>query len=641
MSIQGIYNNFFGEQKADQVQFMLDNHDTVREVECTQGELVMYHDAWLTGLNLDPLDAYHDLYLALNDVSDNSEFLDFFPRVNGRLTDIISMSDVISNKRKKYFTVEGVVMFKDDNLWEEINKVFLCTKCGVSFVRPLGIKPESCPNCLNTWLTKGSVEVSDGTQVNLTYIQLGERRDDGTMLYVNGFIYGLNTQNLTVGEKIVANCIRNQQKEGKYYTTIFMVIGWEGSKNMWENVEFDTSKYESVDHNMMFERVIKSIAPSVVGYKDIKKAIALQMVLGGKWEEVDETTTRIWINLLLPGEPGTAKSRLMEALSKIHPKVAWAGGSRTTTAGLTVGLEDHPIKRGSKIPRPGALVRGHKGIALVDEMDKVDDKDMKSIQSAMESGVVSVAMSGVNATFKAETCIFACCNPEKVFFKEPQYGGSLKEQVGIPDEIMSRFDLIYTLVDKADKVNDKAIAEVMWNGVVHDDDIMHPLEIREYIGYLRSLPLPSLNQVAGMVSDWFVKIRQEHKDDKVGKRVMNTIKRLSLGFGIFRQSKDLLGETCVTEKDVTDAQDMYHQMLSNLSSSDTWDSYRMFSPISSDYQKLRDRILTQIRTQGPTIDELVDMNPKDEKYTIEKELLYLKDRRIVYEDREGKIKEVN
>jgi len=391
--------------------------------------------------------------------------------------------------------------------------------------------------------------------------------------------------------------------------------------------------FDSLDREQFFDKLVRSVAPSVVGYRDIKTAILLQAVMGGMWEELDGTTLRKWINILLAGDPGTAKSRIMQYISRLHPKVVWAGGSRTSTGGLTVGLEDSPIKHGKKIPRPGALVRGHNGIALIDEFDKIDDKDQKSVQGAMEQGVVDVAMVGVQASFPSHTAIFASCNPKDTFFKDSQYGGDLKEQIGISKEIYSRFDLVFTLMDKPDKDRDGEIVEVLWNGARPEKDYISPEVIQKYIAYIRSLPEPDLSVVMPKVREWYVNLRWDNKDERLGARVVNSIKRLSLAFAMFRRSTGVDGKVIVSDKDLKDAQDMYHDMLSNLAGYDTWDSTKHYTNFTAKSMNLRDRILKQIRTQEPSYSELFGFNPHDDRAEIEKEVEYLANRGIIYNNK--------
>ncbi|MEM4243411.1 MAG: minichromosome maintenance protein MCM, partial [Candidatus Bathyarchaeia archaeon] len=200
-------------------------------------------------------------------------------------------------------------------------------------------------------------------------------------------------------------------------------------------------------------KIMNSIAPSIYGYEHIKEAI-MYLLFGGVSKSLPDITVRGEINTLLIGDPGTAKSQLLQYVARIAPRGLYTSGRGTTAAGLTAAVIRE--KGGSMSLEAGALVLADKGIACIDEMDKMRPEDRVAIHEAMEQHTVSVAKGGIVATLNARTAILAAANPSLGRY-EPHR--TVAENISLPVTILSRFDLIFVLRDIPNKDSDAKMLE--------------------------------------------------------------------------------------------------------------------------------------------------------------------------------------
>ncbi len=205
----------------------------------------------------------------------------------------------------------------------------------------------------------------------------------------------------------------------------------------------------------VYGKIARSIAPTIYGNDDVKEAIALQMFGGIAKEMPDGSSLRGDIHVLLVGDPGIAKSQLLRYVIKLAPRGIYTSGKSASSAGLTAAAVKDDLGDGRWTLEAGALVLADKGIAAVDEMDKMQKEDRSSLHEAMEQQSISVAKAGINATLRTRCSLLGAANPKLGRFDE---FSSISEQVNMPPSLLSRFDLIFIMKDKPDAIRDLNIA---------------------------------------------------------------------------------------------------------------------------------------------------------------------------------------
>ena len=240
-------------------------------------------------------------------------------------------------------------------------------------------------------------------------------------------------------------------------------------------------------------KIIHSLAPSVYGYEHIKEAI-MYLLFGGAAKHFPDIIIRGDLNVLMVGDPGTAKSQLLQYVAKIAPRGLYTSGRGTTAAGLTAAvLRD---KTGGMTLEAGALVLADKGVAAIDEMDKMRTEDRVAIHEVMEQHTVSIAKGGIVATLNARTSILAAANPTLGRYDPYRTVG---ENISLPVTILSRFDLIFILRDVPEATKDAQMTEHILNlhrtGVSPTEAPIEAELFRKYVSYAKNVK-PTLTQGA-------------------------------------------------------------------------------------------------------------------------------------------------
>ncbi|KAF7978919.1 hypothetical protein HWV62_44452 [Athelia sp. TMB] len=266
-----------------------------------------------------------------------------------------------------------------------------------------------------------------------------------------------------------------------------------------------------------YERFAKSVGPSIYGSLDIKKAITCLLFGGSKKVLPDGMRLRGDINVLLLGDPGTAKSQLLKFVEKVAPISVYTSGKGSSAAGLTASVQRDAVSREFYL-EGGAMVLADTGVVCIDEFDKMRDEDRVAIHEAMEQQTISIAKAGITTVLNSRTSVLAAANPVWGRYDE---GRSPGENIDFQTTILSRFDMIFIVKDEHNEARDKMIAKHVMNihmnrpnvSLGENGEAVGEIDIdkmKRFIAYCKGKCAPRLSPEAQeMLSSHFVSLRKQ------------------------------------------------------------------------------------------------------------------------------------
>eukprot|EP00741_Cyanophora_paradoxa_P011238 tig00020554_g10857.t1 len=428
-----------------------------------------------------------------------------------------------------------------------------CVKCGF-VLGPISqngvheVQPQNCPECQS----KGPFSINQEQTVYRNFQKIVLQEAPGTVppgrlprskdiiltgdlidqcrpgeqievtgVYTNNFDASLNKKNgfPVFSTVIEANHIESKSKGGSVELT-----------------EEDKAEIVRLSKDpQIAERIVASIGPSIYGHDDIKMALAMSL-FGGQAKEVPgKHRIRGDINVLLLGDPGTAKSQFLKYAQQTAHRAVFTTGKGASAVGLTAAVHKDPITREWTL-EGGALVLADQGVCLIDEFDKMNDQDRTSIHEAMEQQTISISKAGIVTTLQARCAVIAAANPVGGRYNSQT---SFQQNVDLTEPILSRFDVLCVVRDLVDPEDDERLAAFVVNSHVKSHpalaadpearaereahfpvppqryaaegiEIIPQSLLRKYIAYARSHCNPVLRDVAvEKLQDLYAELRRE------------------------------------------------------------------------------------------------------------------------------------
>lgn len=218
--------------------------------------------------------------------------------------------------------------------------------------------------------------------------------------------------------------------------------------------ELTEEELEALAEPDFYAKLATSIAPEIYGHLDVKKALLLLLV-GGVDRNPNGMKIRGNINICLMGDPGVAKSQLLSFINRLAPRSQYTTGRGSSGVGLTAAVMKDPLT-GEMTLEGGALVLADQGVCCIDEFDKMADGDRTAIHEVMEQQTISIAKAGIMTCLNARVSILAAANPAYGRYNPKR---TIEQNIQLPAALLSRFDLLWLIQDKADRDNDLRLAQ--------------------------------------------------------------------------------------------------------------------------------------------------------------------------------------
>ena len=468
--------------------------------------------------------------------------------------------------------VQGIVRKATDVRPKITEAAFECQRCGTMSYIPQGDggfqEPHECQGCERQGPFHIDFDQSNFVDSQKLRVQESPEglRGGETPQSIDINLSDDVTGKVTAGDHVTAVGILHieQQSSGNEKTPIFDYY-MEGISLAIEDEEFEDMDITDEDvaeivelsnSPNIYERMIDSVAPAIYGYEQEKLAMILQLFSGVTKHLPDGSRIRGDLHMLLIGDPGTGKSAMLQYIRNIAPRSVYTSGKGSSSAGLTAAAVRDDFGDGQQWTlEAGALVLADKGIAAVDELDKMRPEDRSAMHEGLEQQQISVSKAGINATLKSRCSLLGAANPKYGRFDQYEPIG---EQIDLEPALISRFDLIFTVTDNPDPESDSELAEHIlksnYAGELNTqrthvansefteeqvnavtDEVAPDIDaelLRKYIAYSKRTCYPTMTEEAkNVIRDFYVDFRARGADEDapvpVTARKLEALVRLS------------------------------------------------------------------------------------------------------------------
>ena len=557
-SLVALWQRFFEEKCRSDIETIALEYPEKRSIIVDYWDIDKFDPSLTEILINQPYKAVFNAETALNavDVAAEHKVKLHFRVRNLPDTHRIVIRKIRANHLGKFMAIEGLVKKRTEVRPKLLVAAFQCGKCGavirIEQDEDILKEPSECyedqggcgrvssfklsPN-LSTFIDSQKIEIQENPEG-----LRGGAQPERISVFLEDDLVG----EISPGDRVVVNGILHsmQRRRGTFRLTSFdktmEAISVESQEMAFEEVEVTEEDEKEILKTSkdaeIYEKMRQSIAPTIYGMDVEKEAIVLQLFGGLAKEMPDGTRMRGDIHTLFVGDPGTAKSQMLTYMAKLAPRSVYASGKATSAAGLTAAAVRDEFGEGQWTLEAGALVLADMGVACIDEIDKMEETDRSSMYQAMEQQEISVAKAGINATLKSRCAILAAANPKLGRFDEfiP-----IHEQINMPPALLSRFDLIFSILDKPNRKIDTELATHILGshkaGEVHENitkskdplyskaqesvlmehvkPILDPEFVRKYVAYAKRNVFPVLTDEAlELLKNYYVDFRSSSED---------------------------------------------------------------------------------------------------------------------------------